>query len=194
MIKFAIKEYPDRLIIKQNTSSILLNIGMEIIGLVLTLLVLLFPYDQLIELHKFAWLVYLLPVFQLIRVIVKSMSMFKGLTFELNKTRNQLLKNDRIIDQLSNITKIEWNIDSASDHEESYLELRSANQVKHRISVTLNYMNKEHLELGKRIAKFLKVEFHNNNPLEKEIIYFGQNNLNESELDFIENKMTSAIE
>lgn len=142
----------------------------------------------MIELNKYAWLVYFVPIFPLVSVIKESFKILTGLAIELNKTRNQLIKNDRTIDQLSNIERIEWNIDSVSDHDESYLELLSVNQQKHRISITGNYLNKKHLELGKKIARFLKIEFQNNNPLEKEILYFGQNDLSQKDLNFIENK------
>ncbi len=107
--------------------------------------------------------------------------------FEFDKQRNRLLKNGRTIDQLTNLKEVQWNIDSVTDHEESYLELLTSKNDKHRISSTINIMNKEHLELGKQLAKFLRIEFRNNHPFEKEMVHSGQQDLDQSDLDFIEN-------
>lgn len=187
MAKFTIKEYPDRLIIRQNTFSLCLNAGREWLIFVASLLVLAFPYAQLIELHKYAWVVYFVPLFLLVAVIRKAIKIFTGRTFELNKSNNLVLDNDKVIDQLSNIIKVEWNVIPASEQDECHLELLSVTRQNHRISTT-GYLNKEHLELGKHIARFLKIEFHHNSLLRREILYFGQNNVNQNDLDFVEKK------
>lgn len=187
MAKFTIKEYPDRLIIRQNTFSLCLNAGREVLIFVASLLVLAFPYAQLIELHKYAWLVYFVPLFPLVAVIRKLIKIVTGWTFELNRSSDEVLKNDKVIDQLSNIKRVEWNVISASDQDECYLELFSVTRRNHRISQT-GFLNKEHLELGKHVASFLKIEFHRNSPLCREILYFGQNDVNQTDLDLLENK------
>ncbi|HCS20927.1 MAG TPA: hypothetical protein DIW47_10285 [Bacteroidetes bacterium] len=187
MAKFTIKEYPDRLIIRQKTFSLCLNAGREVFIFVASLMVLVFPYEQLIELHKYAWLVYFIPIIPLVAVIRKAINIFTGWTFELNKSSDLVLENDKVIDQLSNVIKVEWNIIPASEQDECHLELLFVTRQNHRISTT-GYLNKEHLELGKHIARFLKIEFHHNSLLRREILYFGQNNVNQNDLDFVDNK------
>lgn len=187
-MKFEISDDSEHLSIQQTLSS-WMALGKEALGLIMSLwIVLIFPYDQLIAISKFLWLIYFIPIFPLIRFIKSLVTMGNGVVFELDKRSNGLIKNGKVIDQLSNIKHVEWNIDSATDHEESYLELCSITNKKLRISTTANFMNKEHLELGKKLARFLKTEFHNNNPLEKEILFYGQNDVNENDLNFIENR------
>lgn len=187
-MKFEITENIEQLLIKQTSSSKWMQIGKELIGFLFSLIVLVFPYDQLIAINKALLVIYFIPFLPLVRVYKSFVAHRNGLTFELDKQRNRLIKNGKVIDQLSNIKQVQWNIDSVIDHEESYLELLSSNDQKHRVSTTVTFMNKEHLELGKRLAKFLKIEFHNNNPLEKEVLFYGQNDLSEDDLKFIENK------
>lgn len=108
-----------------------------------------------------------------------------GYVFDLKL--NGLYYNEKKLDKLTNILRVEWNIDTVTNHEESYLDLRTKNGETYRISTTSNILNKEHLELGRTIAKFLSVEFINNNPLEKEVLW-GKFNVDENSIDHIENK------
>lgn len=187
MAKFLVKEHNNTLIIEQKTFSRLTDLTGAFIVFVLSLLVLFIPYDQLTEINKYAVIVYFIPIFPFIRIIKKLYNLISGHRISINKRTDQVYYNDRFIDRASNIKQVEWNIDSPTDHEESYLELRSKDNLKHRISTTTNDMDKEHLELGRRLAKFLKTEFVNNHPFEKEVLW-GKYDADDKSIDQIENK------
>ena len=188
-MKFNVTRTAVKLTIKQKAISLWMKFVTDLVILLAVSLVFLLLYDQMVEINKWLYLLYLVPLLVLVRFIKTLIMIKKGVTFEFNKETNSLLKNGKKIEELTHIKQVEWNIDSVSDHEESYLELLSSKNRQYRISKTQIYMNKEHLELGKKIAEFLEVEFHNNNPVEKEVIYFGQNKLSQSEMDFIEDNL-----
>lgn len=186
-MKFKIIRTNHSLKIEQKASSIFEDYLNSIFGFVFSFIVFLFPYDQLVTINKYAYLFYFLPVipfFQIIKVIPK---IGTGHGYEFDQKMNGLYYNEKKIDKLTNIIQIEWNIDDVTNHEQSNLDLRTKNGEIYRISTTSNYLNREHLELGRTIAKFLFVEFVNNNPLEKEVLW-GKFNVDEKSINQIENK------
>ena len=186
-MKFKIIRTNHSLKIEQNVSSIFVNYLNSIFGFFFSFIVFLFPYDQLVEINKYAYLVYLLPVIPLIGILKRIPQIGTGHSYVFDQKKNGLYYNEKKLDKLTNLLQVEWNIDAVTDHEESYLDLRTKNGETYRISTTSNFMNKEHLELGRTIAKFLFVEFINNNPLEKEVLW-GKFNVDEKSINQIENK------
>lgn len=174
-MKFIIRENEELLILQRTTSSSWKETRTKVIIFMISLLVFVFPYSELSQISKYAWIIYFTPIFPLIKLLKSVLQLREGATLELNKNKNELIKNSARIEKLSNINRIDWNIDSIHDHCESYLELRTINNHYHRISTTSSSINAEHLELGKRLSKFLGVNFYNNNPLEEEVIYYGGN-------------------
>lgn len=188
MSKFSLTTTPTTLIVKQRSFSFLRDLLIRIVGFLLSLLVFIFPYDQLTAIHKYAYVVYFLPLLLIVPCVNPIRNMLIGFEYILDRKLDSLTFNHRQLDRLSNIVKVEWNIDSSFDHEKSYLELRSKNDQLFRISTTNNQLDNEHLKLGREIAKFLRIQFVNNNPSENEVLW-GDFDVDESSIRHIENQM-----
>ena len=185
-MKFIVKENKQEIIIEQKTISRYQELLVSVMGFILTLSVLSFPYDQLIGLHKYAFIVYFVPIIPLFQIIRKIIKIHTGHRFTINSKADQIKYNDSLLDRMTNIKQVEWNIDSITRHRNSYLELKSTKNLRHRISTTGTVMNKEHLELGRILAKFLKVKFINNHPYEKEVLW-GNYDADEKSINHLEN-------
>jgi len=152
-----------------------------------SLLIWILPYNQLIELHKYAFFVYFLPIFPLIKVFKKGYELISKHRFIFNKKTDQIFFDDRLINRISNVKQLEWNARSSTDIDESLLELKTYDNLKITLSSTINSLNSEHLEVGRQLAKFLKVKFLNNRPYEKEVLW-GNFDVDQKDIDQIENK------
>ncbi len=68
-MKFNITYNTDRLILEQKRLSIIVNIGRELLGLIISSVVLLIPYSYLTRIHEILWLIYFVPILSLIGLI-----------------------------------------------------------------------------------------------------------------------------
>lgn len=92
-----------------------------------------------------------------------------GKSFHFDKSKNEFLIDGKLKGGLSDISVVEINHERSHDSNMIYLDLWLSSGLRIRLLESNSY--KEYTAVGRQIARFCKVEFWNNSPHEKELLW-----------------------
>lgn len=92
-----------------------------------------------------------------------------GKSFHFDKPKNEFLIDGKLKDRLSGISVLEINHERSYDSNQIYLDLWLSSGQRVRLLESNSY--KEYTAAGRQIARFCKVEFWNNSPYGKELLW-----------------------
>lgn len=159
----------------------------EGLGILASLLVFVIPLETLQALHKYAFLIYAIPLFLLLRLIKRLYRFHKRKTYKFVKNEDALYGGRKILTQLSLIRQLELADKGSDENHIVFIQLVSIENEK-IILLESNRSSKSLIKAGITIAKFINVEFLNTNSLYDRIIWGGVN-ASDAEIKFLENDM-----
>lgn len=168
--QFDIKVTDDVLILKVSSFAIIKKIVIQVIALIIaTVISFQFGIQATESNSVLLKLVYFLPLLLLPSLAKQIMKLVNGVEFRFDKQLGDLQHNKSRISLLSEIQTVEINYDSSGESDELHLDLKMQSRSKIRISDTGN--KKGLTKAGVSIAKFMKIEFWDNNRYGKELLW-----------------------
>lgn len=180
-------ETADIISFKKKQNSFLKEIAFGCFSIIFSMLIFKFPVDKIIDFHKYAIVIYLIPVIPLFGVFFTIYKWIQGDVLTLNKKLDTISRNHIKLTSFQNVVNIEWNVHNLGQDDEGFsLDLKTKDNQTIYVSKNASF-NAEHQYLGKKLATFFEVEFINNHPFEDRLIYNGKYNEDSNKLANIQN-------